>query len=228
MVSHLQSTETLEKDCPWRFCANSSTPQFFHKFLNAPVSTLSGDPHMGRSQGRWDPKELFNKLLPVIPLNSLGETKIKINGKLCQILIDTGATLFSLNLLALEPADGILGILAEASKGWEFLIESALLDRCSAWSRKEGKISFVHSIPNPDSCESGFGLPIGYQSINYFPKDSYCLLFGLLLCPENLPWLSACMGHSGCWFLCTQVAQPSGWGPKNMVGQKCGLYSICG
>lgn len=95
-------------------------------------------------------------MLPVTTLNHLGETKTKVNGKPCQILVDTGAKLFSLKLLAPEPADGILGELAEARKGWEFFIQSVLPHLCSAWSRKEGKLSCACSIPDPDSCESGF------------------------------------------------------------------------
>lgn len=54
------------------------------------------------------------------------ETKIKINGKLCHILV-----LSSANLFTLESADGIQRKLAKASKGWEFLPVSTVLDLCS-------------------------------------------------------------------------------------------------
>ena len=47
----------------------------------------------------WQDSEGFSdKLLPVIPLNSQVKTKIKINGKLCQILVDSEATFSALNL----------------------------------------------------------------------------------------------------------------------------------
>lgn len=37
---------------------------------------------MGPSQGSWNLKGDFRKLLPIIPLNSQGETKLKISEKI--------------------------------------------------------------------------------------------------------------------------------------------------
>ena len=52
----------------------------------------------------------------VIPLNIQWETKIKINGKPCQILVDTKGTLSTLTP-TLKSADGILGKSSEPGKG---------------------------------------------------------------------------------------------------------------
>ena len=101
-------------------------------------------------------------MIPVIPLNSQGETKIKINGKLHQVLIGTGVTLSTLNPLAPEPADGILRKLEEASEGWEFLLESALLSVVPG--REESKISHFLILSKSDSCEFNFGVNIGCWS----------------------------------------------------------------
>lgn len=49
----------------------------------------------GPSQSWWDSQGFSIKLLSIIPLNSQEETKIKINGKPCHILVDTWATLHS-------------------------------------------------------------------------------------------------------------------------------------
>ena len=57
---------------------------------------------MGHSQNCRDSEGLSCKQLPEMPLTSQGETKIKINGKSCQILVDTRATLFTLKLTLLE------------------------------------------------------------------------------------------------------------------------------
>lgn len=121
---------------------------------------------MGPSQGWWDSDGFSGELLPVIPLNSQGKTKIKTNEKPWQILGDIRATLSTLNSLALELDDRILGKLAEASEGWEFLPESAPPDLYSAQSR-DSKVKF-HVVPH-------------WLSILFSPRDSYCLLACLIL-----------------------------------------------
>lgn len=51
----------------------------------------------------WQDSEISSgKVLPLIPLNSQGETKSKINGKPCQILVDTGASFSILNPALIE------------------------------------------------------------------------------------------------------------------------------
>ena len=47
--------------------------------------------------GWWESLGFCGKLLPVIPLSNQDETKIKMNRKLCQILVDMRATLCSLS-----------------------------------------------------------------------------------------------------------------------------------
>ena len=76
--------------------------KFFHTNANASISTLKRGPPMGLPQDWRDSEGFSNKLLPVTPFNSQGETKIKINGKPCQILVDTRATLSTLNPTCLE------------------------------------------------------------------------------------------------------------------------------
>ena len=57
---------------------------------------------MGPSQNSWDSDGLSCKQLPEMPLTSQGETKTKVNRESCQILVDTGATLSTLNLILIE------------------------------------------------------------------------------------------------------------------------------
>lgn len=85
---------------------------------------------------------------------------------------------------------------------------------------RKAKFYIVYSVPNLYSCEFGLGILFGCGSFGC------CLLVLLLLCPENLAWLSAYPGHTGCWFLCKQTAQPSGCGPQNRAREKCGLHLI--
>ncbi|XP_044915224.1 uncharacterized protein LOC109500673 isoform X2 [Felis catus] len=54
--------------------------------------------HLGWSHTQGDPEECSSKLLDVISLKLQEETKIKINGKPCQILVDTRAILPTFNL----------------------------------------------------------------------------------------------------------------------------------
>ena len=49
--------------------------------------------------GWWDSKGFSGKLLPVISLKSQRETKFEINGKLCQIFVDTWKALSKFHLL---------------------------------------------------------------------------------------------------------------------------------
>lgn len=53
--------------------------------------------HWGLYQKQWGSLGPSGKLLPIITLNSQGETKIKIKEKSCQILVDTRATFPILN-----------------------------------------------------------------------------------------------------------------------------------
>ena len=170
----------------------------------------------GPSQGWPDSQRFSCQLLSVIPFNSPGEAKIKINEKPCRVLTDTGLHSLLETLLTLEPADGILGKPAEAKEGWEFLPASARSDLCSAPLRKV-KFQVFPSFPKPE--------PLVVDPFS--PRNSRCLLVCLILCPANLAWLSACLGHTGCQFLLVQAAQPSSWGPKNTAWQKCGLHSVC-
>lgn len=53
--------------------------------------------------------------------------------------------------LAPEPADGILGPLAEASKCKKsYQSQLSQISTCGAWSRQEGNISVKSSFPNSD------------------------------------------------------------------------------
>ena len=81
--------------------------------------------------------------------------------------------------------------------------------------REEGKISNLVPFISKS-------WPIRCQS--FLSQD--CLLVCLILCSVNLAWTFACLGHVGCRFSGIQAAQPSGWGPKLMARQKCGLHSI--
>lgn len=73
---------------------------------------------MDHSQGWWDSSKRFSsEAFRVISLNGQRGTNVKIKGKPWQILIDSRATLPTLNLLVPEPTDGLLGKLAEASQG---------------------------------------------------------------------------------------------------------------
>lgn len=77
------------------------------------MCSLEGGPYIGASQHWQDSEGFSGKFLPVIPFNSPAETEINISGRRpCQILVDKQET-----PLDWEPADGILGKLAEASKG---------------------------------------------------------------------------------------------------------------
>jgi len=60
----------------------------FNTNLNAPISVFEGGPHMGSSQSWWDSEGFSGKLL-CYSLKQPRETKIKINEKSCQILVDT-------------------------------------------------------------------------------------------------------------------------------------------
>lgn len=117
--------------------------------------------------------------------------------------------------------EGILGILAEADKGREFLRGSVFPYLWDAWLSEESKISL--SLPfkihigrqktyvriRSLNCDFWicFEVPTGYNPFS--PRDSYCLLVCLVLCPENL------------------AGQPQGWRTSKIWLQKCGLHSIC-
>lgn len=90
------------------------------------------------------------------------------------------------------------------------------------------KVTF-HIVPsclNADSGEFGSGVSINYQS--FLSQGQLLSSYLSHLCLENLPWLSACLGHAGCCFLHVQAAQLSVRGPQNMARQKCGLHCTCG
>ena len=53
---------------------------------------------MGLSQSWQDSKGFSGKLLPLVPLNSQGETKITINGKTFQIFVCISTALSTVNL----------------------------------------------------------------------------------------------------------------------------------
>lgn len=66
-------------------------------FLSSPISTSRGGLPCGPLHNRKVSGGFSSKLLPVITLNSQEKTKIKINGKPYQILVDTITTLSTLN-----------------------------------------------------------------------------------------------------------------------------------
>ena len=70
------------------------------------------------------------------------------------------------------------------------------------------------------ACELSFKSPL---VLGLFPpRDSYSFLIYLVLCPENLAWLSAHQGtHVGSSYVCRQLNCYIG-DPQNMAGQKCG------
>ena len=85
-----------KKDCPESSYADTSTP------TQMPHICPWKRPRMGLSQNSWDSDGLSCKLLPEMPLTRQGETKIKVNRESCQISVDTGATLSTLNLAFIE------------------------------------------------------------------------------------------------------------------------------
>lgn len=55
----------------------------------------------------------------------------------------------------------------------------------------------------------------------FSPRGSYFHFVCFILCPENLAWLSVCLGTAvPCWFLCMEAAQTSCSGPKNIAKEK--------
>lgn len=69
-----------------------------------------------------------------------------------------------LNLISLEPADGMLEKLVEAGNDWEFLLGSDLPNLCSAcWERKL-KFHVVHYFSIPDPYKFIFWVSSGCQS----------------------------------------------------------------
>lgn len=97
----------------------------------------------------------------------------------------------------------------------------------SAVPGRKRNVNFHVHIPS--QIQTPVNLAFNYLLVEhtYSPGTAIAFLFAPL-CSENLPWLFACMGHSGCWLQCTQAVQPSDWGPISLVRQKCGLFSICG
>lgn len=79
---------------------------------------------------------------------------------------------------------------------------------------RRGKIFVRLSSFNCDSCDFGFGVPVGYWS---FCSQGQLLVSWLpTWCPERgLGFLSS-LGDAGCQVLCMQVAQSSRWGPQIM------------
>lgn len=128
----------IEKDT-----ALESFVKSFPTSLNAPYLPSKEAPLC--PQGWPDSKGVSGKLLPIIPLNSQEETRIKVNEKPCQLLvINQGDTLFLIPHLTLEVAVGILGKPAETREGWKFLRESAPLP--GAQEGEEVKISYCSSL----------------------------------------------------------------------------------
>ena len=55
---------------------------------------------------------------------------------------------------------------------------------------RKRKFHIALSFPDPD--------PLVFDSFS--PRDIYCVLACLVLCPKGLAWLSACLECAGCWF----------------------------
>ena len=89
---------------------------------------------MSSSQGWWN-----SMGSPSNWLNSQRKTKISIKGKSYSGRYQSYTLHFKSH--SLQSLHGILGKLAEAGKGWEFLSKSALPDICGVPLRQEGKIS---------------------------------------------------------------------------------------
>lgn len=132
---------------------------------------------------------------------------IKINEKTQQILVDTGATFSTLNstysgACRLDP-----GKAANCDSPHQ-----GQLSWTSAVPGWERKVKWYVVLSNPDSCEFGFGC--SFVTNPFCPRDSYYFLVCLVLCPEKLAWLSACLWHAGCWFLHMQATQTLCLGTK--------------
>ena len=84
---------------------------------------------------------------------------------------------------------GFLEKLAEASWRVRILTTISWISVMLSWERKV-KFHVVPFFPNPDL------LVIDASS----PRDNYCLLVCLVLCPKSLAWLSPCLGQAGYWF----------------------------
>lgn len=127
-------------------------------------------PNVGLSQVWWDSEGHSRKLLPVIPLNSQGKTKIKVNGKPCQLPVDTWAIFSKLNSLMPELTPG--KNCQKSAKG-----ETPYQHQFSQTSVVPGherkvKLHIVPFFPNPDP------LLIGPCS----PTDSYCTFLLVAFC----------------------------------------------
>lgn len=107
--------------------------------------------------------------------------------------------------------------MSKASKGCEFVPESALLDLCSVQLRKGSRNMLCLSFQVQTLVNLVPGCPLGVDSFTL--RDSHCPLVCLVWCSENL-------GHAGCWFLHMQTAHPLGWRLQKWLDRNVGYPSF--
>ena len=166
----------------------STSPQTLSpRFTSAPVYR---EDELSVSQNWWDSEEFSGKLMTML-FSCITKRKLKLIKKKKH---NTLAKFYKYQSCALhftsEPAGGNLREFAEVSEVWEFLPELTLLNLHLKYVERKIKFHIVPFFPNPG--------PLVIDSFS--SRDSYCLLSCIILYPERLAWLSACLGHVGCQF----------------------------
>lgn len=90
--------------------------------------------------------------------------------------------------LALNHADGIMRKLAEAWQRVTILSKVSSPGFVGHGRERKGKFHVVFSVPNSQGQENTLAID------PFLPRNSYCLLVWLILCPENLAWPTVRLG----------------------------------
>ena len=152
---------------------------------------------------------------------------MKTNRQPCHILVDTRASVSTLNPSWLEICRWDPGKPGRSQQKVSILI------RVSSPVSLNVKFLIIPSFLTQPLVNLVLGSSL---VINLFsPKDNFWSLICLILYSENLARLSACLVHTGCWFLHMQTTKLSASNLKTtkvinnlLARQRCELCLFCG